>query len=144
MTTPACECCGWRANGRTNARACSPAASCPPARVGRLRCTSPDASTGENIADVLQQRAKHASPPIQMCDALSRNVPKLAAGVEILLANCLAHGRRQFVEVVANFPDECRYVLEMLGQVYGHDAEAREWSLTPDQRLQVIRHTAAR
>jgi transposase len=91
---------------------------------------------GENLAEVLQQRAKHTSPPIQMCDALSRNVPKLAAGVEILLANCLAHGRRQFVEVAANFPDQCRYVLEMVGQVYGHDAEARERSLTPDQRLQ--------
>ena len=91
---------------------------------------------GENIADVLKQRAKHASPPILMCDALSRNVPKLSAGVEILLANCLAHGRRQFVEVAANFPDECRYVLEMLGQVYGYDAEARERSLTPDERLQ--------
>ncbi len=35
---------------------------------------------GENLADVLQQRAQHACPPIQMCDALSRNVPKLAAG----------------------------------------------------------------
>jgi transposase len=91
---------------------------------------------GENIADVLQLRAQHARPPIQMCEALSRNVPKLAAGVEILLANCLAHGRRQFVEVAANFPDQCRYVLEMLGQVYGHDAEARGRSLTPDQRLQ--------
>ena len=91
---------------------------------------------GENIADVLQQRAKHASPPIQMCDALSRNVPKLPTGVEILLANCLADGRRQFVEVAANFPDECRYVLEMLGQVYGHDAEARERGLKPEERLQ--------
>ncbi|MGA9259523.1 MAG: transposase, partial [Candidatus Sulfotelmatobacter sp.] len=40
------------------------------------------------------------------------------------------------MEVAANFPDECRYVLEMLGQVYGHDAEARERSLTPDERLQ--------
>ena len=91
---------------------------------------------GENIADVLQQRAQHASPPIQMCDALSRNVPKLPAGAEILLANCLAHGRRQFVEVAANFPDECRYVLEMLGQVYGHDAEARERGMRPEERLQ--------
>jgi transposase len=91
---------------------------------------------GENIADVLKQRAKELSPPIQMCDALSRNVPKLAAGVEILLANCLAHGRRQFVEVAANFPDQCRYVLEMLGQVYGHDAEARERGLNPQERLQ--------
>ena len=34
-----------------------------------------------------------------------------------------------------NFPDECRYVLEMLGQVYGHDAEARERGLTPEERL---------
>src|SRR5712692_11254463 len=59
---------------------------------------------GENLAEVLKRRAKQASPLIQMCDALSRNVPKLPAGVEILLANCLAHGRRQFVEVAANFP----------------------------------------
>jgi transposase len=91
---------------------------------------------GENLAEVLQQRAQHAGPAIQMCDALSRNVPKLVAGVEILLAHCLAHGRRQFVEVAANFPDQCRYVLEMLGQVYGHEAEARERGLRPEERLQ--------
>jgi transposase len=90
---------------------------------------------GENLADVLQQRAQHAGPAIQMCDALARNVPKLAAGVEILLANCLAHGRRQFVEVAANFPGQCRYVLEMLGQVYGHEAEARKRGLRPEERL---------
>src|SRR5713101_6339211 len=90
---------------------------------------------GENLAEVLKQRAKQASPPIQICDALSRNVPKLPAGVEILLANCLAHGRRQFVEVAANFPDECRYVLERLGEVYRYDAEAREGSLTAEERL---------
>jgi transposase len=62
-------------------------------------------------------------------------VPQVPAGVEILLANCLAHGRRQFVELAANFPAECRYVLEMLGQVYGHDAEARQRGLTPAERL---------
>ena len=43
---------------------------------------------GENIAEVLKQRARELPAPIQMCDALSRNTPK---GVEILLANCLAH-----------------------------------------------------
>jgi transposase len=90
---------------------------------------------GENITDVLKRRGAELPSPIQMCDALSRNVPKLPSGVEILLANCLAHGRRQFVEVAANFPDQCRYVLEMLGQVYGHDAEARERGLQPDERL---------
>ncbi len=92
---------------------------------------------GENMADVLRRRAAELPAPIQMCDALSRNVPKLPSGAEILLANCLAHGRRQFVEVATNFPGECRYVLEMLGQVYGHDAEARAQSLMPEQRLQL-------
>jgi transposase len=92
---------------------------------------------GENLAEVLKQRSAELPSPIQMCDALSRNVPKLSAGLEILLANCLAHGRRQFVQVAENFPNECRYVLELLGQVYGHDAEARERGLTPDERLRL-------
>lgn len=95
-----------------------------------------DKHAGENLADVLRRRAAEMSPPIQMCDALSRNLPKrLPNGVEILLANCLAHGRRQFVEVASNFPEQCRYVLEMLGQVYGYDAEARQRGLTPQERL---------
>ncbi len=90
---------------------------------------------GENLADVLKRRAAKLPPLIQMSDALSRNVPKLPAGVEMLLARCLAHGRRQFVEVAQNFPDQCRYVLETLGEVYGYDAEARERGLSPEERL---------
>jgi transposase len=91
---------------------------------------------GENLRDVLQHRAKELGRPIQMCDALSRNTPKLSDGAEILLANCLAHGRRQFVEVAANFPEHCRYVLETLGEVYKYDAEARAEKLTPAERLE--------
>jgi transposase len=87
---------------------------------------------GENLADVLKQRAAKSEAPIQMCDALSRNSPKL---VETLLANCLAHGRRQFTEVAGSFPDECRHVLESLGAVYGFDAEAKERCLTAEERL---------
>ena len=90
---------------------------------------------GENLADVLKHRAAGLPTPIQMCDALSRNVPKLSGGVEILIALCMAHGRRQFVEVAANFPAECQYVLEMLGQVYGFEAETVERGLTPTERL---------
>ena len=52
-----------------------------------------------------------------------------------LLANCLAHGRRQVVEVAENFPEECRYVLETLGDVYHHDALTRERELSPEDRL---------
>jgi transposase len=89
---------------------------------------------GENLADVLKQRAADRDAPIQMCDALSRNAPRLP-GVEVLLANCLAHGRRQLVDVAANFPEECRYVLETLGKVYQTDAQARERQLSPESRL---------
>jgi transposase len=90
---------------------------------------------GENLRDVLQHRVKDLATPLQMCDALSRNTPKLTDGAEILLANCLAHGRRQFVEVAANFPEPCRYVLETLGDVYKNDAEARQGKLPPAERL---------
>jgi transposase len=87
---------------------------------------------GENIAEVLKQRARELPAPIQMCDALSRNTPK---GIETLIANCLAHGRRQVVEVVHHFPEECRYVLETLGGVYHNDAVSRERELSPEDRL---------
>jgi len=91
---------------------------------------------GENLAEVLKQRPADLPPPIQMCDALSRNVPKLAGPLATLLANCLAHGRRNFVEVTANFPEPCRFVLETLGEVYGYDDQARMQGLSAEQRLQ--------
>lgn len=90
---------------------------------------------GENLRDVLDHRAGQLAAPVQMCDALSRNTPKLEDGAQILLANCLAHGRRQFVEVAANFPEACRYVLETLGEVYKYDAEARARKLSAQERL---------
>jgi hypothetical protein len=64
--------------------------------------------------------------------ALSRNLP---AGLETILAHCLAHGRRQFVDVAERFPEECRYVLEMPAEVYKNDAIAREQNLSPEARL---------
>jgi hypothetical protein len=42
---------------------------------------------------------------------------------------------RPLVEVTPNFPEECRLVLEQLGQVYRNDARAREQGLTPEERL---------
>jgi transposase len=90
---------------------------------------------GENLTEVLKQRAPGLQPLIQMCDALSRNAPKLSDEVKLLLAYCLAHGRRQFVEVAANFPEQCRYVLETLGGVWHNDELARAQKLTPEHRL---------
>ncbi len=98
---------------------------------------SGDKHAGENLADVLQQRAAELPPPIQMCDALSRNVPK---GFAVILGNCLAHCRRHYVEVAANFAPECQYVLETLGAVYGYDSEARREGMSDIQRL--VHHQA--
>jgi hypothetical protein len=87
---------------------------------------------GENLATVLAQRAKELGPPIQMCDALTRNLPK---EFQAVVANCIAHGRRRFIEVASKFPEECRYVLEALGEVYKHDAFCREQKMSPEERL---------
>ena len=88
---------------------------------------------GENLAAVLKKRASELPPPIQMCDGLSRNV--LPDEFETLLAHCVAHGRRKFVELVDLFPEECRYVILSLRAVYKTDAEAREQNLSPQKRL---------
>ena len=88
---------------------------------------------GENLAQVLAHRAAELPPPIQMCDALSRNLP---GELQTILANCLAHARRQFVDVYDRFPEQCRHLLESLAVVYHNDAIAREQELSPEVRLQ--------
>ena len=90
---------------------------------------------GENLADVLKQRAAGLDAPIQMCDALSRNLPKLPEKLEIIVGHCLAHARRHFVEVTPSFPQECQFVLESLGEVYGYDEATRTQRMSPEQRL---------
>ena len=87
---------------------------------------------GENLAAVLRQRAADLAPPIQMCDALSRNVHPES---HTLLAHCLAHGRREFVTVAPSFPTECRHVLEAIREVYRFEAEAKALGLAPEPRL---------
>jgi hypothetical protein len=90
---------------------------------------------GENLAQILARRAAGLAAPIQMCDALSRNLPKLPPKLQTIVGYCLAHSRRRFVNVVPSFPAECRYVLEALGEVYGYDAQAHEQGLSPEERL---------
>ena len=87
---------------------------------------------GENLDQLLARRAKEAPPPIQMCDALSRNPSK---EFKTILANCLAHGRRQFVDLAQDFPGECQHVLESLGEIYKHEAQAKAAGLSPETRL---------
>jgi transposase len=87
---------------------------------------------GENLDQLLAHRIAGSPPPIQMCDALSRNPSK---EFQSILANCLSHLRRQFVDIAQDFPQPCQHVLESLGEVYKHDAQAKDLGLSPEARL---------
>jgi len=87
---------------------------------------------GENLMHVLKHRASELDQPIQMCDALSRNLP---CGLQTIVANCLAHARRQFVDVYDRFPKECGYVLEELKVVF-HNDQITQWKgMSAERRL---------
>jgi transposase len=88
---------------------------------------------GENLNDVLKQRDSELGPPIQMCDGLlSRNLPK---EFEVILSNCNAHARRGFCDVASRFPDECRFVLETLRDVYRNDDMTKKQGMSAEERL---------
>ena len=87
---------------------------------------------GENLRDVLKLRSQEFGPPIQMCDGLSRNLPK---ELDTILSNCIVHARRYFVDLHENFPDECQHVLEALTVVYHNDQIVREQGMSPEERL---------
>jgi hypothetical protein len=87
---------------------------------------------GENLKEVLSQRAAEAQPPVQMCDGLSRNLPK---GIPTFLANCIAHGRRKFVEISSSFPEDCQFLLESIRDVYRNDNLTTERGMSPEERL---------
>ena len=87
---------------------------------------------GENVSQLLSKRETSLPPIRQMCDALAANVAK---EYKTILCNCLAHGRRKFKEIELDFPEECDYVLEQLGQIYKHDATTKALNMSATERL---------
>ena len=87
---------------------------------------------GENLTDVLKYRLDELDAPIQMCDGLSRNVSK---EFDTILSNCIAHGRRNFVDLYDRFPDECRHVIEAFKVIYYNDKIACEKEMSTEERL---------
>jgi transposase len=87
---------------------------------------------GENLADLLDQRDPALGPPIHMCDGLDRNLPGEYA---VVLANCLAHGRRHVVDEVANHPDLCAHLLDEISKVFANDATCRRKGISGEERL---------
>ncbi len=87
----------------------------------------------ENIEKLLNKRDQNLSPPIHMCDASASNIPK---NLQTILANCLSHGRRKFADILDNFPDECRHVIEQLSIVYKNDDIAKDKNMSAQERLE--------
>lgn len=77
---------------------------------------------GENMNDLLAKRPKDLSPPIQQCDALSRNIPEAPTQV----SNCLAHLRRKFYELVDIWPKEVTKIIGEFAVVFVNDHESPE------------------
>jgi transposase len=87
---------------------------------------------GENLDQLLKRRSGNLEKPLQMCDALARNQSKEFATI---LCHCLLHGRRNFVDVVENFPESCRKVIESVREIYRVEAQAKKQNLSDAQRL---------
>ena len=87
---------------------------------------------GENVRELLASRPEDLPPPIQMSDALSRN---LLPSQLVVLGLCLVHSRRNFFEIRDFYPEVCQQVLETIKAVYQHEAAIQEQQLSPTQRL---------
>ncbi len=90
---------------------------------------------GENLEAVLKHRTENLPAPIQMCDALAANTVGEAGELNTILAHCLAHARRRFVEVENRFPIEVEHLLLNLREVYRADARAKREGMDPQARL---------
>ncbi len=85
---------------------------------------------GENMESLLSKRQAESGKAIQMCDALSRNIP---ASFKTILCHCLSHGVRKFKDLQDFYPEECLFVIKQLAKVYEFDEDTKE--MTPEKRL---------
>jgi transposase len=92
---------------------------------------------GENVGQVLNKRSSDKEM-MYMADALSMNKPQVlsvALLAKIIIIYCLTHARRQFVKLLEIFPQEARYVVELIGKIYQNEAHCQKESFSPLERL---------
>lgn len=76
---------------------------------------------GENLDELLEDRPREHPPPIQQCDALSRNIPK---NHETHVSHCLAHARRKFYELVEVWPQVVTKIIGLFSLLFDNDRNA--------------------
>jgi len=87
---------------------------------------------GENLERLMKKRPEGMPPPTLMVDGSSRNVPE---NLKAILANCLTHGRRQFIGLETSFPAEIAHVITEIARIYRNDAVAKERAMTDEGRM---------
>ncbi len=80
---------------------------------------------GENLDDILQHRVDEKEKMIQMCDALSANMPKT---LKTIVCNCLSHAFRKFRDLMDFYPQASLHVMTELGKIYEIDERTRGMS----------------
>jgi transposase len=88
---------------------------------------SADRHCGENLGMLLKDR-RSQEPVKLMTDASAQNKPVLEKDVEIIALKCLVHARRKFYDLLDFYPDECRYFLNEVSEVYKHEEICRDYS----------------
>lgn len=86
---------------------------------------------GEFMQEILDARDSARSPPLLMSDALSANH---VLGHEFEKSLCNAHGRRMFVELIDQSPDEVVYALEQYQHAWVNEVHCVDNALTAEQR----------
>lgn len=89
---------------------------------------------GENMGELLEQREPDLPAMIRMSDALAANFSDLESDEDVI-ACCMAHGRRNFVKIAEDFPEQCRHILTAIGTIYQNDRRSRELEHTAEERL---------
>ncbi|MDR3668013.1 MAG: transposase [Ignavibacteriaceae bacterium] len=90
----------------------------------------------ENFTGLLVQRDDEDKTVVSlMVDAGGNSDPKLSW---VILGYCLAHGRRKFVELLKSSPDECKYFLGLIAQIYQNDKTTKDMAPNERQRYHHI------
>jgi hypothetical protein len=87
---------------------------------------------GEWIDDILRLRPVGLPWPSVMSDALASNHVTV---IEVIRTLCNAHGRRQFVDVIAHFPVEVKALLEQYARIWQHETHVEKEKLSRAERL---------
>jgi hypothetical protein len=88
--------------------------------------------SAENLAEILKKRPMELGKPLVVADAESKNWPSAFKKL-VIKCLCLVHGRRQFIDCEAAYPEKCKKVLDELAKVYDNDEQTK--AMKPQERL---------